>query len=56
MKLVTGSFLLMSALGATGELEIPRSVFRMDQIADAKAEASRSVKPLVFVYTDPGTR
>lgn len=40
---------------ATAELDVPRSVFRVDQLAEAKAEAVEKEKPLVFVYTDPGT-
>ena len=44
------------AVGASqAELKIPRGVFKMDELAKAKAKAAESNEPLVFVYTDPGT-
>ena len=48
-----GFFLAVGSSQA--ELKIPRGVFKMDQLAVAKAQATESAKPLVFVYTDPGT-
>mgnify|MGYP001167576404 CR=1 FL=1 len=36
-------------------LTIPRSVFKMADLEAAKTKATESEKPLVFVYTDPGT-
>lgn len=36
-------------------LEIPRHVYTLDTLEEAKAEAIEKSKPVVFVYTDPGT-
>jgi len=36
-------------------LKIPSSVFTIDELAKAKAEAAEDKEPLIFVYTDPGT-
>ncbi|MEO1836771.1 MAG: hypothetical protein ABGZ49_14915 [Akkermansiaceae bacterium] len=38
-----------------GELNLPRSVFRVEQMEEAKAKAVENEKPLIFVFTDPGT-
>jgi len=38
-----------------GELKIPRTVFEMEQLDEAKAKAAEDEKPLIFVITDPGT-
>ena len=37
------------------ELKIPGSIFKMDELDKAKAKAAENAKPLIFVYTDPGT-
>jgi hypothetical protein len=55
MKALTASVLLLGTLAVQAELEIPRSVFRMDKLSAAKAEAAEASKPLIFVYTDPGS-
>lgn len=34
---------------------IPSSVFAMDALEEAKAEALAKGEPLIFVYTDPGS-
>lgn len=34
---------------------VPRSIYKMDQIEAAKAEAKRTGKPLVIVYSNPKT-
>tara|TARA_B100000886_G_C20163872_1_gene383233 strand:- start:58 stop:234 length:177 start_codon:yes stop_codon:yes gene_type:complete len=41
-------------VGGAG-LKVPRSVFKMSELESAKTEAIESEKPLIFVYTDPGT-
>lgn len=47
---------LLLAMGSSqADLKIPRGVFKMDELAKAKAKAAESAKPLVFVLTDPGT-
>ncbi|MCH2064739.1 MAG: hypothetical protein MK194_13585 [Roseibacillus sp.] len=57
MKAVLTITLAMAALTQIGvaQLKIPRSVFKMEDLKAAKDEAIGSEKPLVFVYTDPGT-
>lgn len=40
---------------ALADLDIPRSVFQMDQLEEAKQKAADDEEPLIFVYTDPGT-
>jgi len=37
------------------ELKIPRTVYKVGDLEEAKAKATEKEKPLVFVYTDPGT-
>ena len=37
------------------EMKIPRSIHRMDELDEAIVKATKKEKPLVFVYTDPGT-
>lgn len=57
MKNILAITLAMAALTQIGvsELKIPRSVFKMKDLEAAKAKATESEKPLVIVYTDPGT-
>ena len=40
---------------AFGELQIPRTVFQMTELDQAKQKAAEDNKPLIFVITDPGT-
>jgi len=54
-SLILGMLVAGLAATATAELKIPRSVFKMDEIEEAKAEAAEEKEPLVIVYTDPGT-
>jgi len=37
------------------EMKIPRSIHGMDELDEAIAKATKKEKPLVIVYTDPGT-
>ena len=37
------------------EMKVPRSIHRMDELEEAIVKATKKEKPLVFVYTDPGT-
>jgi hypothetical protein len=37
------------------EMKIPRSIHRIDELDEAIVKATKNEKPLVFVYTDPGT-
>ena len=52
-------FLFLLVAGLTGfasaELRVPSSVFKMDELEEAKAKAAKEKEPLIFVYTDPGT-
>lgn len=41
--------------GALAEIRIPSSVHTLAEIEEAKAEAIKEKKPLVFVVTDPGS-
>ncbi|MGJ8725186.1 MAG: hypothetical protein ACSHYB_11560 [Roseibacillus sp.] len=36
-------------------LDIPRHVYTLDKLEEAKAEALEKSEPIIFVYTDPGT-
>lgn len=54
MKVKT--LLFLSLVGSCfGELDIPRSVFSVENLEEAKAAAVEENEPLIFVYTDPGT-
>ena len=46
--------LALSPLGF-GELKIPRTVFEMEELDEAKAKAVEDEEPLIFVVTDPGS-
>ena len=52
-------FLILVVAGLAGsaaaELSVPRSVFKMDELDEAKSKAAKDKEPLVIVYTDPGT-
>ena len=37
------------------ELKIPRSIYKVDQLEEATAKATEKEKPLIFVFTDPGS-
>ena len=53
VPLLIGLFLMMEI--AFADLKIPRSVFTMDRLDEAKSEALEKEKPLVFVWTNPGS-
>jgi hypothetical protein len=55
MKALVTFVFCVSAMGLQAELDVPRSVYRISQLAEASAKAAKEVKPLIFVYTDPGT-
>jgi hypothetical protein len=57
MKTISICALLTLALSPLGlaELRIPRTVFQMDQLDEAKQKAAEDEEPLIFVITDPGT-
>jgi hypothetical protein len=44
----------LSPLGFA-ELRIPKSVFDMEELEEAKAKATEDEEPLIFVVTDPGS-
>lgn len=48
------SLLLLGLIPALA-LEIPRHVYTLDKLEEAKAEALEKSEPIIFVYTDPGT-
>lgn len=50
-RILTLLFLLSSF--ACGGLKVPRYVYGMENLGDAKSEAKEKGKPLAFVYTDP---
>ena len=52
MKLIT--LILLGALPALA-LDIPRHVYTLDKLEEAKAEALEKSEPVVFVYTDPAS-
>ena len=47
--------LLFFSLVPALALEIPRSVYTLDKIEEAKAEALENSEPVIFVYTDPAS-
>lgn len=53
--LISAGIAALLAQSAIAELKIPRSVFKMETLDEAKAEAVEEKEPLVFVLTDPGT-
>ena len=44
-----------TAGAAFAEMDIPRSVKRVEQLAEAKTEAASEEKFITYVLTDPGT-
>ncbi|MDE0594799.1 MAG: hypothetical protein OSB65_06095 [Roseibacillus sp.] len=38
-----------------GELDLPQSVFRVEQMEEAKGKDVENEKPLIVVFTNPGT-
>ena len=57
MKNAVALTLTLAALthACFGNLTIPRSVFKMADLKAAKTKATENEKPLIFVYTDPGS-
>ena len=52
MKILSLLFLgLIPALA----LDIPRHVYTLDKLEEAKAEAMKKSEPIIFVYTDPAS-
>lgn len=43
------------SISAKAELRVPSSVFTIDELEEAKTKAVETEKPLIFVYTDPGS-
>ena len=35
--------------------KVPKSIYKMDQLEEAKAEAKEEGKALIFVYSDSGS-
>ena len=52
MKIIS---LLLIGLIPAFALDIPRHVYTLDKLEEAKAEALEKSEPVIFVYTDPGT-
>ena len=52
---ISALILLASATFAFGGLRVPSSVFTMEELEQAMAEAQEDEKPLIFLYTDPGS-
>ncbi|MBK1833132.1 hypothetical protein [Roseibacillus ishigakijimensis] len=48
-------YLLAFSVTSLFGMDLPRHVFTLDKLAEAKAEASENKQPLIFVYTDLGT-
>ncbi len=46
---------ILPFFSANAEIRVPNSVHTLSEIEDAKAEAAKEKKPLVFVVTDPGS-
>ena len=51
---------LSAAIGFAGvamssDVKLPSSVFAMDELEEAKAEAAKKKEPLIFVYTNPAS-
>lgn len=55
MNLLAATLVLGTAQLALADLRIPGSVFKLDELNEAKAKAAKNTEPLIFVFTDPGT-
>ena len=40
---------------ASAGLSVPSSVFKMDELDEAKEKAAKDEEPLIIIYTDPTT-
>ena len=50
---------VLSAIIATSsyaEFDVPRSIFRISELEEAKAKAIEKEEPLIFVVTNPATK
>ncbi|WP_018969914.1 hypothetical protein [Rubritalea marina] len=47
--------LLLSGHLALAGFKVPKSIFTIDELDEAKQEATADKEPLIFVYTDPGS-
>lgn len=45
-------FIILTTFPAIAGFKVPKSVFTIDQLEEAKTKAIKSEKPLVFLYTD----
>ncbi|MEM9280363.1 MAG: hypothetical protein AAGA96_00920 [Verrucomicrobiota bacterium] len=54
-SLLALGILILLPIGAAADMRIPSSVFTMEELEEAKAEAVEEQEPLIFVFTDPGT-
>lgn len=55
MKKFTLILLLGLVLPTFGEFRIPRTVFKIDDLAEAKSKAAEKQEPLIFVLTHSGS-
>jgi len=54
IKLIAALTVFIAA-NAQAEFDVPRSVFRINELEEAKTKAAEKDKPLVFVITNPAT-
>lgn len=54
MKKILTLLLLLSSF-SYGAITIPKHVYSIEKLDDAKTKAKEKGKPLAFVYTDPGS-
>jgi len=49
-------FLYLSCLALQAGIKIPKGVFTVDQLAEARAKAIAENSPIVFIYTNIKTK
>lgn len=54
-SLIVVVLLVLLGANVNAELKIPSSVYTMEELEEAKAEAAEDKEPLVFVLTNPGS-
>lgn len=47
---------LTLCVAVAGDLRVPSSAFEIGELEEAKTEAQKKDKPLIFVYTDPESK
>ena len=54
LLIICGSLLAVVCSALAG-FDVPKSIYTMKDLEEAKAKAAEKSKPLVILYSDPGT-